>query len=111
MKIPRHLNATLDRAADHARIILIILLLAVAAATAPWIPALAAFALGVGAGGVAIHLRMAAKVARLRAETDDLLRENGALHHEKTVTARATAASGTSLTQKFPSIREENLED
>jgi hypothetical protein len=111
VKIPRRLNALLDRAADHARLILIVLLLAVAAATALWIPALAAFAVGVGAGGVAIHLRMTAKVARLRAETDDLLRENGALRHQRTVAARATAASGTSLTQKFPSIREKDLED
>ena len=111
MKIPKRLNATLDWAAGHARLILIVLLLAVATATAAWIPAVAAFALGVGAGGVAVHHRMTAKVARLRAEADDLLRENGALRHEKTVIARGTVASGTSLTQVFPSISEKDLED
>jgi hypothetical protein len=111
VKIPRRFNAVLDRAADHARVISIALLLAVAAATAVWIPALAAFAVGVGVGGVAIHVRMSAKVARLRAEADDLLRENGALRHEKRVIAKAGVASGTLLTQRFPSIPEENLKE
>jgi hypothetical protein len=46
-------------------------------------------------------------VARLRAEADDLLRENGALRHEKTVIAKATDTSGSVLTQKLPSIPED----
>ncbi|MEV5748106.1 hypothetical protein AB0L00_09835 [Actinoallomurus sp. NPDC052308] len=104
MKIPRRLNAALDRAADKSRVILILLPLAVAAVTAPWIPALAAFAVGIGVGGVAVHVRMSARVARLRAEADDLLRENGALRHQKTVFAKATVASESVLTQKLPVI-------
>jgi hypothetical protein len=110
VKIPRHLNATLDWAADNARAILIALPLAVAAAAVLWMPALAAFAVGVGVGGVAVHIRMSARVTRLRAEADDLLRENGALRHEKTMIAKGTVASGSLLTQRLPSIPEEDDE-
>jgi membrane protein YdbS with pleckstrin-like domain len=106
VKIPRRLNATLDWAAKHFRVILIVVPLAVAALAVLWMPALAAFAVGVVVGGVAVHHRMSAKVARLRAEADDLLRENGALRHEKTVIAKTADPSGSVLTQKLPSIPE-----
>jgi uncharacterized membrane-anchored protein YhcB (DUF1043 family) len=89
---------------------LIVVPLAVAALAVLWMPALAALAVGVVVGGVAVHYRMSAKVARLRAEADDLLRENGALRHEKTVIAKATSTSGSVLTQKLPSIPEEDLQ-
>jgi fatty acid desaturase len=104
VKIPKRLNAALDWAAAKTRSILIVLLLVVAAVGALWMPTLAAFAVGLGIGGVAVHIRMTAKVDRLRADLDDLLRENGALRHEKTVIARATVASESVLTQKMPSI-------
>lgn len=110
MKIPRRLNAVLDWAARNARITMIVLPLAVAAIAALWMPALAAFAVGTGVGGVAVHIRMSAKVARLSAEADDLLRENGALRHEKTMIAKVTAASESVLTQKLPSIVQEDDE-
>jgi hypothetical protein len=110
VKIPKRLNAALDWAADNTRAILIVLLLAVAAAAALWMPALAALAVGVGVGGVAVHIRMSARVARLRAEADDLLRENGALRHEKTMMAKGNVASGILLTQTLPSIPEEDDE-
>jgi hypothetical protein len=106
VKIPRHINAALDWFAANARVSLIVVPLAVAAAAVVWMPALAAFAVGIGVGAVAVHIRMSAKVARLRAEADDLLRENGALRHEKTVIASATSASESVLTQKLPSIPE-----
>jgi hypothetical protein len=104
VKIPRRLNAALDWMADNARVFLIALPLVIAAVTALWIPALAAFAVGIGVGGVVVHVRMSARAARLRAEVDDLLRENGALRHEKTVIAKATVASESVLTQKLPII-------
>ena len=109
MRIPRRVNALLDWAAHNARVILVVLPLAVAAIAVLWMPALAAFAVGVGAGGVAVHFRMTAKVARLRAEADDLLRENGALRHEKTVIAKANVSSVSVLTQKLPSIPEQDV--
>lgn len=111
MKIPRRLNAALDLAAKNARVSLLVLLLVVAAVATLWIPALAAFALGIGVGGVVVHNRMSARVARLRAEADDLLRENGALRHEKTVIAKAGATSESLLTQRLPSIPEEHIEE
>lgn len=110
VKIPRWLNAALDWMADNARVILIVLFLAIAAVTVLWVPALAAFAVGVLVGGVAVHGRMSARMARLRAEADALLRENGALRHQKTMIARATVASGSVLTQKLPIIPDEDGE-
>ena len=101
----------LDWVAANARVISIAVSLTVAALAALWMPALAAFAVGLGAGGVAVHVRMSARMARLRAETDELLRENGALRHEKTVIAKAFTASAESrnvITQKLPSIPEKD---
>ena len=108
MKIPRRLNAALDWATDHARVILTVLPLVVAAVAVLWMPAAAAFVVGIGVGGVAVHFPMSARVARLRDEADDLLRENGALRHEKTVIAKTADPSGSVLTQKLPSIPEGN---
>lgn len=107
MKIPRRLNAVLDWASGNARVLLIVLPLAVAVVAVLWIPAVAAFAVGIGVGGVAVHIRMSTRVARLRAEADDLLRENGALRHQKTVIAKASVTSESVLTQKLPSIPED----
>jgi hypothetical protein len=104
VKIPRRLNAALDWAAAHARVILIVVPLAVAAVAVLWMPTLAALAVGVGVGAVAVHYRMSRRVNRLRAEADDLLRENGALRHQRTVLARRGGASESVLTQRLPSI-------
>lgn len=111
MKIPRSLNRALDWAAANARVVLIVLPLVVAAGAVAWLPALAAFAVGIGVGGVAVHVRMSARVARLRAEADDLLRENGALRHEKNVIAKRIVESRSVLTQKLPSIPAEKDEE
>lgn len=104
MRIPKRLNAVLDRMAGKALIIWIVLDLAAAAAAAVRRPALAAFVVGVGVGGVVVHVRTSARVARLRAETDDLLRENGALRHGKAVIAKVGAASGSEVTHMLPAI-------
>jgi hypothetical protein len=104
VKIPRRLNAALDWTASNPRAVLVVLPSAVAAAVALWMPALAALAVGIGIGGVLVHVRMSAKIARLRAEADELLRENGALRHQKTVIAGTASVSESVLTQKLPSI-------
>lgn len=109
MKIPRRINAALDWVAGHARLMLIVVPLLVAALAVLWLPTLAAFAVGIAVGGVAVHMRMSVRVARLRRDTDDLLRENGALRHQKTMMARGTVASSV-LTQRLPSITDEDLE-
>jgi hypothetical protein len=106
VKIPRRLNAALDRVAAHSRAVMVVVPLVVAAVVVLWMPTLAALAVGVAIGAVVVHLRMSRKVARLRAEADDLLRENGALRHQKTVIARKKETSPSVLTQKLPSIAE-----
>lgn len=110
MKIPRRLNAVLDWAAGHGRAMLIIVPVVVAAVAALWLPTVAAFAIGVGVGGVAVNVRMGKQVARLRAETDDLLRENGALRHEKIMITKRAVATGSLLTQKMPSVPQKDEE-
>jgi hypothetical protein len=110
VKIPRRLNAALDWIGDHARVVLIVLPLVVAAVAVLWMPALAALAVGVGVGSVTVHFRMSKRVARLRAEVDDLLRENGALRHRRNMIARANVTSESVLTQKLPAIPEETDE-
>ncbi|GLY86762.1 hypothetical protein [Actinoallomurus iriomotensis] len=110
MKIPRRLNAALDWIGDHARVMLIVVSLVIAAVAVPWMPALAALVVGVGAGSVAVHFRMSKRVARLRAEVDDLLRENGALRHRRTMIAQANLTSESVLTQRLPTIPEEREE-
>jgi hypothetical protein len=108
VKIPKRVNTALDRAAEHARTTSVVLLLVVAAVVAVWLPALAAFAVGIAVGGVAVHARMSRKVARLRAEADDLLRENGALRHQATRVSQSSVTSGAVLTQRLPSIPEDD---
>jgi hypothetical protein len=94
----------LDWTTEHARAILTVVPLLVAAVAVLWLPAVATFVVGIGVGGVAVHYRMSARAARLRAEADDLLRENGALRHQKTLIAKSADPSGSVLTQKLPSI-------
>ena len=108
MKIPRRVNAALDWVADHARVVLIVVPLVVAAIAVLWMPAVAALVVGVGVGSVAVHFRMSRRVARLRGEVDDLLRENGALRHRRNMIARANVTSESVLTQKLPAIPEED---
>jgi hypothetical protein len=104
VKIPKRVNNALDWAEDHIRVITVVTALVVVSAAALWMPALAAFVLGVLVGGVAVRWGTSRRLARLRAEADDLLRENGALRHEKTVLSRGVIASSGQLTQKLPII-------
>jgi hypothetical protein len=93
VKIPKRVNTAWDWVDKHIRILRIIAVLVVAALTSLWLPALAALVVGVFVGGVAVQRRMMPRVRRLRAEVDDLLRENGALRHEKTVLASGVIAA------------------
>jgi hypothetical protein len=104
VKIPKPVNAAWDWVEDHVRLIALVVAVMIAASTVLWIPLLAAFVVGATVGGVVVQLRMAARVTRLRDETDDLLRENGALRHEKTVLASGVISSQALLTQRLPMI-------
>ena len=104
MKIPKPINAAWDWVEEHFRLIALVVTLLIAAWTVFWIPLLAAFVVGATVGGVVVQLRMAVRLTGLRAETDDLLRENGALRHEKTVLASGVMSAQTLLTQRLPVI-------
>lgn len=106
MRIPRRVNTAWDWVEQHVSMVWVIATVAGVAATVRWIPALAAFILGAAVSGFVVRLRMAARVAALRAETDDLLRENGALRHEKTVLTSGVIAAQSVLTQRLPMIPE-----
>lgn len=93
MKIPKRVNTAWDWAEKHYRALAFIVVLLVAAGAALILPALAALVLGGFAGAVVAHRRMSRRVRRLRAELDDLLRENGALRHQKTVLASGVIAA------------------
>jgi hypothetical protein len=104
VKIPKPVNAAWDWVEKHFRLVALVAALMLAASTVFWIPLLAAFIVGATVGGVVVQLRMAGRVTGLRAEADDLLRENGALRHEKTVLASGVISSQTLLTQRLPVI-------
>ncbi|MGI8329102.1 hypothetical protein ACRYCC_04000 [Actinomadura scrupuli] len=105
MKIPKRVNNALDWAEDNIRVIMIVTALVIVSATAMWMPAIAAFVAGALVGGVAVRWRMARRLARLRADADDLLRENGALRHQNTLLSQGVIASSGQLTQRLPVIR------
>jgi hypothetical protein len=105
VKIPKRVNNALDWAEDNIRVIMIVVALVIVSATALWLPAIAAFVAGALVGGVAVRWRMARRLARLRADADDLLRENGALRHQKTMLSQGVIASSGQLTQRLPVIR------
>jgi hypothetical protein len=105
VKIPKRVNNGLDWVEANIRVITIVTALSVVSGAALWMPALAAFVLGALVSGLVIHWRMARRLTRVRAEADDLLRENGALRHQKTMLTRGVIASSGQLTQRLPIIR------
>jgi NAD(P)-dependent dehydrogenase (short-subunit alcohol dehydrogenase family) len=111
VKIPKHVNTVWDWVDAHIRLLILVATLAIVAVAGLWIPLLSVFVLGAIAGGLAVQSRIARRVTRLRAEVDELLRENGALRHEKTMLSSHVITSGTLLTQRLPVIREAWFED
>ncbi|GLZ13048.1 hypothetical protein Acsp04_32830 [Actinomadura sp. NBRC 104425] len=109
MRIPKRVNTVLDRAEQHLGALAAVAALVAAAAAAMWIPVLAAFILGVAVGGFLVHLRKARRVARLRAEVDDLLRQNGALRHRNNVLASGVITKEAQVTQALLQIPEDGL--
>ena len=114
MKIPKRVNTAWDWAEENGRTIVIITVLVVSGVTALWLPALGAFIFGAAIGGGVISLYLAGKIARLRATNDNLLRENGALRHQKVrAEKKASVATGeiitdSLVTQRLPFITEED---
>ncbi|HEX2313324.1 MAG TPA: hypothetical protein VHJ17_06305 [Thermomonospora sp.] len=106
MRIPKRVNAAWDWAESHGRVTAVIVLLPILAVGALWSPVLAAFALGVGLGGVVTYTRLSKRITRLRGEVDDLLRENGRLRHRNTVLASGVVQAESLVTQKLLTIPE-----
>ncbi|MFI0367767.1 hypothetical protein ACH35V_07795 [Actinomadura sp. 1N219] len=114
MRIPKRVNTVLDWIEEHYLALgAVVALIAVAlvATLAPrsvGIP-VSAFILGLAAGGFAVHVRASRRVARVRADVDNLLRENGALRHRNTVLASGVITREAQETQALMSIPEDDL--
>ncbi|MGK5550938.1 hypothetical protein ACSNOI_04930 [Actinomadura kijaniata] len=113
MRIPKRVNTVLDWAEAHLGALAIVVGLAlVAAATLTLPPAvgfpIAALIVGLAVGGFVDNLRMAKRVARQRAEIDDLLRQNGALRHRNTVLSSGVITRESQTTQALLMIPEDD---
>lgn len=108
MRIPKRVNDAWDWAESHGRVTALIALMPILAVGALWSPVLAAFALGALGAGVVTYLRLARRIARLRAEVDELLRETGRLRHRNTMLASGIVQAESAATQKLLSIPELN---
>ncbi|MGP4022299.1 hypothetical protein [Actinomadura sp. 3N407] len=116
MRIPKRVNTVLDWMEQHYPALGVVVALVVVALVATLAPSsvgvpAACFVLGVAAGGFAVHVRSSRRVARSRAEVDNLLRENGALRHRNTVLASGVITREAQETQALVSIPEDDLLD
>ncbi|TDC51800.1 hypothetical protein E1281_19885 [Actinomadura sp. KC345] len=116
MRIPKRVNTVLDWMEQHYLALGVVVALVVVALVAMLAPSsvglpLAAFLLGAAAGGFTVHVRSSRRVARARAESDNLLRENGALRHRNTVLASGVITREAQETQALVSIPEDDLLD
>ncbi|TDD31485.1 hypothetical protein E1287_26150 [Actinomadura sp. KC06] len=114
MRIPKRVNTVLDWIEEHylaLGVVVALIAVALVATLAPrsvGIP-VAAFILGLAAGGFTVHVRASRRVARVRADVDNLLRENGALRHRNTVLASGVITREAQETQALMSIPEDDL--
>lgn len=114
MRIPKRVNAVLDWMEQHflalaiAVALVVVALVALLAPPAAGFPA-AGFVLGVAAGGLLVHVRMSRRIARARADVDNLLRENGALRHRNNVLASGVITREAQETQALVAIPEDDL--
>ncbi|TYB45255.1 hypothetical protein [Actinomadura chibensis] len=114
MRIPKRVNTVLDWMEQRYPALGAVVALVAVALVAPLAPRavgfpVSGFILGVAAGGFAVHLRMSRRVARVRADVDNLLRENGALRHRNTVLASGVITREAQETQALMSIPEDDL--
>ncbi|WP_030169765.1 hypothetical protein [Spirillospora albida] len=115
MRIPRRVNTVLDWTEEHFGALAVVVMLTVVAVVALLAPTriglpVAAFILGLAGGGFLIHLRMSRRIARVRREADDLLRENGALRHRNTVLLSGVITREAQETQALVSIPDDEAE-
>lgn len=101
MRIPKRVNDAWDWAERHIRGLTVTVVLLVVCGTVFLLPALATLVLGAAVGGALVFNRMSRRQRKLHAEIDDLLRENGALRHQRTVLASGVIAAETQTTEKI----------
>lgn len=116
MRIPKRVNAVLDWMEQHYLALGVVVALVVVALVASLAPRsvglpVAGFVLGLAAGGFLVHVRLSRRVARARADVDNLLRENGALRHRYTVLASGVITREAQETQALVAIPEDDLQD
>ncbi|MEU5877770.1 hypothetical protein [Spirillospora sp. NPDC047279] len=116
MRIPKRVNTALDWAEKHFGALAVVVTLLVASAAALLAPLaiglpVAGFILGLTAGGFVVHTRGIKRIARVRAEVDDLLRENGKLRHRNTVLKSGVISRESMVTQAIVPIPEDVPED
>ncbi|WP_152563997.1 MULTISPECIES: hypothetical protein [Actinomadura] len=114
MRIPKRVNAVLDWMEQHFLALAIVVALVVVALVALLAPTavgfpVAGFVLGAAAGGLLVHVRLSRRIARARADVDNLLRENGALRHRNTVLASGVITREAQETQALVAIPEDDL--
>jgi hypothetical protein len=114
VRIPKRVNAVLDWMEQHYLALAAVLALVVVALVATLAPPsvgfpAAGFVLGVAAGGLLVHVRLSRRIARGRADVDNLLRENGALRHRNTVLASGVITREAQETQALVAIPEDYL--
>lgn len=116
MRIPKRVNTVLDWMEQHypaLGVVVALVMVALVATLTPssvGIPA-ACFILGLAAGGLVVHVRSSRRVARVRNEVDNLLRENGALRHRNNILASGVITRESQETQALVSIPEDDLLD
>ncbi|MER6809065.1 hypothetical protein ABT299_07295 [Spirillospora sp. NPDC000708] len=113
MRIPKRVNAVLDWMEQHFGALAVVVALIVVALVATLAPPLvglpvAGFVIGLAVGGFLVHVRLSRRIARARAEVDDLLRENGALRHRNTILASGVITRGAQETQALVAIPEDD---
>ncbi|GAA2598607.1 hypothetical protein SMC26_04485 [Actinomadura fulvescens] len=116
MRIPKRVNAALDWAEKHFGALAVVVTLVAASAAALLAPPavglpVAGFVLGLAFGGFAVYTRMVKRIARVRSDVDDLLRENGALRHRNTVLSSGVITRESQVTQALVAIPEEPPEE
>ena len=111
MRIPKRVNDALDWAERHGRGLTVTVILIVVVTSSLFLPTLAVLVLGAVLGASVVYLRMSNRQRRLRTEIDDLLRQNGALRHQRTVLASGVIAAETQTTQALMVIPAEDAED
>ncbi|MFI0404573.1 hypothetical protein [Actinomadura sp. 3N508] len=114
MRIPKRVNTVLDWIEEHylaLGVVVALIAVALVATLAPPSAGLpvAAFILGLASGGFLVHVRASRRVARVRMDVDNLLRENGALRHRNTVLASGVITREAQETQALMSIPEDDL--